>query len=61
MNIECLDECEETCGDLVPDVFFRRAQARMLNKFSTEEDLAKAKKLKRNMEPELIIIESPLN
>ena len=19
--IECLDECEETCGDLVPDVF----------------------------------------
>ena len=41
--IECLDECEETCGDLVPDVFFRRAQARMLNKFSTEEDLEKAK------------------
>ena len=40
--IECLDECEETCGNLVPDVFFRRAQARMLNKFSTEEDLAKA-------------------
>ena len=41
--IECLDECEETCGDLVPDVFFRRAQARMLNRFSTEEDLNKAK------------------
>ena len=41
--IECLDECEETCGDLVPDVFFRRAQARMLNKFSTEEELNKAK------------------
>ena len=41
--IECLDECEETCGDLVPDVFFRRAQARMLNKFSSEEDLEKAK------------------
>ena len=40
--IECLDECEETCGNLVPDVFFRRAQARMLNKFSTEKDLAKA-------------------
>ena len=40
--IECLDECEETCGDLVPDVFFRRAQARMFNKFSTEEDLQKA-------------------
>ena len=40
--IECLDECEETCGNLVPDVFFRRAQARMLNKFSTEEDLSKA-------------------
>ena len=42
--IECLDECEETCGDLVPDVFFRRAQARMCNKFSSEEDLEKAKK-----------------
>ena len=41
--IECLDECEETCGDLVSDVFFRRAQARMLNKFATDEDLAKAK------------------
>ena len=41
--IECLDECEETCGDLVPDVYFRRAQARMLNKFSTEEELNKAK------------------
>ena len=41
--IECLDECEETCGDLVPDVYLRRAQARMLNKFSTEEELNKAK------------------
>ena len=41
--IECLDECEETCGDLVPDVFFRRAQARMLNRFSNEEELNKAK------------------
>ena len=41
--IECLDECEETCGDLVPDVFFRRAQARMLNRFSNDEELNKAK------------------
>ena len=41
--IECLDECEETVGDLVPDVFFRRAQARMYNKNSTDEDMLKAK------------------
>ena len=74
--IECLDECEETCGNLVPDVFFRRAQARMLNKFSTEEDLAKANEdiekaikfgehynaeIKKNMEKVLIIIKDHLN
>ena len=41
--IECLDECEELAGNLVPDVFFRRAQARMFNKNSTDEDLLKAK------------------
>ena len=41
--IECLDECEEVSGNLVPDVFFRRAQARMFNKNSTDEDLLKAK------------------
>ena len=41
--IECLDECEEVAGNLVPDVFFRRAQARMFNRYSTDEDLKKAK------------------
>ena len=41
--IECLDECEEVAGSLVPDVFFRRAQARMFNKYSSDEDLQKAK------------------
>ena len=41
--IECLDECEEIAGNLVPDVFFRRAQARMFNKNSTDEDLLKAR------------------
>ena len=74
--IECLDECEETCGDLVPDVYFRRAQARMLNKFSTEEELNKAKEdiekaiklgekyneeIKKNMVKVLIFIKDPLN
>ena len=41
--IECLDECEELGGNLVPDVYFRRAQARMFNRNSTDEDLQKAK------------------
>ena len=41
--IECLDECEELGGNLVPDVYFRRAQARMYNRNSTDEDLLKAK------------------
>jgi len=41
--IECLDECEEVAGNLVPDVFFLRAQTRMFNKYSTDEVLKKAK------------------
>ena len=41
--IECLDECEEVGGNLVPDIFFRRAQARMCNKNSSDEELQKAK------------------
>ena len=41
--IECLDECEEIGKNLVPDIFFRRAQARMFNKRSTDEELQKAK------------------
>ena len=41
--ISCLDECEQIAGDLVPDVFFRRAQARMHNKNSNESEILKAK------------------
>ena len=40
--IACLDECESIAGDLVPDVFLRRAQARMYNKNSNESEIAKA-------------------
>ena len=40
--ISCLDECEKIAGDLVPDVFFRRAQARMYNKNSNESEIMKA-------------------
>lgn len=71
--IECLDECEELAGNLVPDVYFRRAQARMYNKNSTNEDMEKAKEdiekaikfgeiynegIKRNMEKVLIFIKN---
>lgn len=41
--IECLNECAEIAGNLVPDVYFRRAQARMYNKNSTDEDIKLAK------------------
>ena len=40
--IGCLDECEEIAGDLVPDVFLRRAQARMYNKCSDESQILMA-------------------
>lgn len=41
--IKCLDEAEEIAGNKVPDVFFRRCQARTYNKYSKIEDLEKAK------------------
>ena len=41
--ISCLDECEQIAGDLVPDVFLRRAQARMYNKNSSDAEILKAK------------------
>ena len=41
--IGCLDECEKIAGDLVPDVFFRRAQARLNNKNSNDLEMKKAK------------------
>jgi len=41
--IECLDECIEIAGDKVPDIYFRRSQARSLNKAASDEQLNKAK------------------
>ena len=41
--IECLDECEKIAGDRVPDIFLRRAQARMYNKNSDDNEIKKAK------------------
>lgn len=50
--LECLNECLEYYSDS-PDVYFRRSQARIYNKFSMEEsnllaliDIKKAIKLK---------------
>lgn len=40
--IKCLDEAEEIAGDKLPDVFFRRSQARTYNKYSSIEDLETA-------------------
>ena len=40
--INCLNECEEEAGDLVPDVFLRRAQALMSKKNATKLELKKA-------------------
>lgn len=40
--IECLDECIPMADDKVPDLYFRRSQARTYNKFSDEEELDKA-------------------
>ena len=58
--INCLNECEEEAGDLVPDVFLRRAQAYMskknANKFEmkkAEEDLEKAIILGKKFNEEL--------
>ena len=41
--IDCLNECEKEAGDLVPDVFLRRAQALMSKKNATKEELNNAK------------------
>jgi tetratricopeptide (TPR) repeat protein len=37
--IECMDEAIPMAEDKVPDLYFRRSQARTYNKFSTEEEL----------------------
>lgn len=51
--LDCFDEALEIAGDRVPDIYFRRSQARTYNKFSKEqeyemakEDIEKAIKLK---------------
>ena len=36
--IECIDECLSIVRDKVPDLYFRRSQARAYNKLSTDED-----------------------
>lgn len=41
--INCFDEAIEISGDRVPDLFFRRSQARTYNKFSKEGHLLKAR------------------
>ena len=40
--IDCLNEAIEIAGDRIPDLYFRRSQARSCNKYSNEEELAKA-------------------
>jgi tetratricopeptide (TPR) repeat protein len=40
--VDCLDECMEIAEDKVPDLYFRRSQARTYNSNSTEEELEKA-------------------
>lgn len=42
--ISCLDECESICGEKMPDIFFRRSQARTYNKFSDDSELNMALK-----------------
>lgn len=37
--LKCLDEAEKIAGDKLPDVFFKRSQARTYNKYSSEKDL----------------------
>lgn len=41
--IQCLDECISIAGDKVPDLYFRRSQARSYNKGSSDEQLNLAK------------------
>ena len=52
--INCLNECEKEAGDLVPDVFFRRAQALMCKKNMTKFELEQAEK---DLEKSIILAE----
>jgi tetratricopeptide (TPR) repeat protein len=40
--IECLDECLNFAEDKVPDIYFRRSQAKTYNKYSSDRDLEEA-------------------
>ena len=42
--IECLDECVNIAGNYFPDIYLRRAQARIYNKKISDEELKKAEK-----------------
>jgi hypothetical protein len=42
--IECLDECVNIAGNYLPDVYLRRAQARICNKKISDEELKLAEK-----------------
>ena len=42
--IECLDECESIAGDNLPDIYLRRAQARIYNKKISDQELKIAEK-----------------
>ena len=42
--IECLDECESIAGDYLPDIYLRRAQARIYNKKISDQELKIAEK-----------------
>lgn len=41
--VKCFDECLEIAQDRVPDLYFRRSQARACNRCSSDSDLALAK------------------
>jgi tetratricopeptide (TPR) repeat protein len=40
--VECMDEAIDIAEDKVPDLYFRRSQARAYNNYSNEEDYEKA-------------------
>jgi tetratricopeptide (TPR) repeat protein len=40
--VDCMDEAIEIAEDKVPDLYFRRSQARAYNNYSNEEELEKA-------------------
>jgi tetratricopeptide (TPR) repeat protein len=41
--VDCFDEALDVAGDRLPDLYFRRSQARVYNKYSKQEDYELAK------------------